>query len=251
MPLVPQAVQLLEPDETASYEMLPREGVQRFHMFTHYRDLPSSKRSVKTAWEQHVKECLGAEPGILGHKLCPNRYREWGTAWNWSQRARDWDRELDRRAREKLATDQIEARARHQQLAKMALTALGVPVRATLMALQNPEVMNRLVHDASASTAGLMKVLDMVTWATKNMPGLVDVERMALGMETEKLEMTVKPEKTGMEIAADPAAVDIMAKFISHMANKEIELQAPNEEAIEVEHRRVEDPEPMPESSNE
>lgn len=244
MARVPQAALLVEPEDVASYEMLPHEGVNRFHAFTHYRELPSNKRGVRLAWEDHVRKCHNTEPGVLGHKMCPNRWRQWAAAWNWRQRAIDWDREIDRRLREKLAEDQVEAKTRHKRLAEMSLTALSVPGRVVLQALQDPEVLQRLIADAKASSTGFMKVLDMVTWATKNMPGLVEVERLSLGMATESIELGPKPETTGLEIAQDPQATDLMIKLVSHMANREALPPASDAPPIDI------TPEPDPEAGS-
>jgi hypothetical protein len=88
--------------------------------------------------------------------------------------------------------------------------------------LQDPTVMQRMIQDARASTAGMMKFLDMVTWATKNMPGMVDVERLSLGMNTEKMELNVKSESTGLEIAQDQEATQLAIQLVSRLANQGI-----------------------------
>ena len=219
MPRMPQVAQLMEPEDLASWELLPHEPATAFHGFGHYRDLPSGARSVQKAWQDHVRSCLGKDPEVTGHKLCPNRWRVWGTSWNWQQRARDWDREVDRKAREKHLAEQLEARTRHKKLAEMSLGALSIPVRASLMILQDPAVLERMVQEGSLSTSAFLKIIDMVTWATKNMPGLIEAERLSLGMSTESVEIGPKPEQTGLEIAKDAQSTELAIALVSRLAN--------------------------------
>jgi hypothetical protein len=194
-----------------------------------------------------MEKCVGVDPETLGHKLCPNRWRQWGTTFAWQQRARDWDREVDRQTREKLIADQIEARARHVRLAQASQAALSIPGRAALMIMQNPAVLQRMVEEGSASTAAFLKILDMVTWSTKNIPGMVEVERVGLGLDTVKEEPGLKPAQTGVEIAQDPTAVELTLKLVTQLANRSLEQQGlalpPHSDTVEGELVPEPDPE--------
>jgi hypothetical protein len=104
-------------------------------------------------------------------------------------------------------------------MANAALQTLTVPSRALLEALQDPNVMPRLVAEARESSRGVFKLLELVTWCGRTIPGLVEVERLALGMSTEVIEIDDKREDTiGARIASDPKATDLAIQLLDAIA---------------------------------
>lgn len=205
------------PDDLEAWERQPGEGPKMFHAFCHYRDL-GAIRSVDKAWRQHKQLCEHAQP--TGNKRADRAWHFWGTNWGWVERSAMWDREQDRAARAKILKDQVDARARHARMAQAFQQVLTVPVKAVLDAIQqNPQVMVQLVQDAQNGSKGLIKLIDLASWASKSAPGLVAVERLALGLTTDLVEIEDKREDDiGIRIASDPEATELAIALLNKVA---------------------------------
>lgn len=203
-------------NDGAIWERCPGESPRQYHAFTHYRDHGIPGRSIDRAWRDHHVRCDGRQPSV---RRAARRWQDWAAGWGWPERAQAWDAAQDRIARDRIAKDQLDARIRHARMASAALQALTVPSRATLEVLRDPTVMQRLVADARESTRGLLKLIDLVTWAGKTIPGLVAVERLSLGMSTELLEVEDRRADTlGQRIAADAQATDLAIALLDRLA---------------------------------
>lgn len=76
------------------------ESAKAFHAFVHYRDL-GPKRSRDAAYAEHVRECGGHREGTVGAPPeAPGRWTGWSSRWGWTDRAAEWDGEVDRKKRE-------------------------------------------------------------------------------------------------------------------------------------------------------
>jgi hypothetical protein len=202
-------------DDIAIWDRRPGETGKQFHAFTHYRD-QGAGRSILRAYRVHLEHC---ERRVSVARAVSRRWSYWCSGWGWKERAASWDARNEQLARGQVAKDQVDARVRHARMANAALQTLTVPSRALLEALQDPNVMPRLVAEARESSRGVFKLLELVTWCGRTIPGLVEVERLALGMSTEVIEIDDKREDTiGARIASDPKATDLAIQLLDAIA---------------------------------
>lgn len=180
-------------------------------------DMPQAVRSVDRAYEKHLTDCL--------HRtLAPVRTRakQWqadGTAWGWVQRAAAWDKELERQARAKVMKDQVDAMARHARMAQASLQVLTLPARAAMEVIQDPEVLRTYVEAAKASPRGLDKLIGLVTEAARAIPGVVDVERLALGLTTDSIEVVSKDQSSyGFQVPKSARATELAIALLDAVA---------------------------------
>jgi hypothetical protein len=75
---------------------LPGESARAFAAFSVYRDLGST-RSLTGAWEKHCSNTGAVET------QCPGHWQRWSVRWQWVERARQCDIELDALKREAYA----------------------------------------------------------------------------------------------------------------------------------------------------
>jgi hypothetical protein len=73
-----------------------REPARAFAAFSLYRDLGPS-RSLTGAWEKHCYDTGAAQA------KCPGHWQRWSVQWQWVERARQFDIELDSLKREAYA----------------------------------------------------------------------------------------------------------------------------------------------------
>ena len=205
-------------NDTAIWNQRPGETGKQYHAFCDFRDLGAG-RSMLRAYADHCARC---EHRVGRVRALSRRWRYWSSMWGWPERARAWDAQNELLAREKIAKDQVDARVRHARMANAALQTLTIPSRALLEALQDPHVMPRLIAEARESSRGVYKLLELVTWCAKAIPGLVQTERLSLGMTTDILEIEEKREDTlGVRIAQDPKAVDLAILLLDQIAGTE------------------------------
>ena len=208
------------PDDLQPWDAQKGETAKWFHAFCHYRDLPTTVRSTDRAWRDHQTQCLGKQPPRL--KRADHSWHTQCRDWGWVERAFAFDREKDRQAREKLVKDQLEARARHARIANATMAALSVPSRVVLEALQDPQVMKRLLEQAQKSTKAFVKLVDLVSWASRSIPGLVTVERLALGLSTEQIAVEeAQADPTGRTIANDPATAALALELLGRLSERQ------------------------------
>lgn len=205
-------------DPPRPWDRQPGEPSFAFHAFTHFRD-HGPGRTLYKAHVTHVTICQ-QQPYTRVRLRAPSRWGDMSIKWGWVERAERWDREQDRLAQEKISKDQVDARVRHARLAQATLQALSVPARATLESLQSPDTMAKLVAQAQASPRAFLKLVELVSWASKSVPGVVGVERLALGMTTDKVQVEAV-DRRGMEIPNDPEARDLAMALLARLADKQ------------------------------
>lgn len=98
----------------APWERQPGEPARAFAAFCLYRDMPAHERSLRA-----VAERLSSKGSGRGRRSTRPLER-WSTRWRWVERARAWDDEQDRIAREAQLRAVQEMRERHAREA-MAL----------------------------------------------------------------------------------------------------------------------------------
>ena len=198
------------------WERRPRETAKAFHAFGHYLHLPTAVRSIDVAWRGHQTECRDRHPAI--NTRAEKGWETWSASYQWVDRAAAWEARQAHVAGERLAQEQIDARVRHARIANAALQALTVPARAALEALQDPRVLARLVADAQESSAGILRLVEAVTQAARALPGLVQVERLALGMTTDKVALVTLDTSSGSQIPTDPESVELAIALVDRMS---------------------------------
>lgn len=205
--------------DLVAWERLPGEPSRAYHAFAHYRDL-LTMRSVDKAWRQHKVACEGTDRPQIDYKRASKQWAAWAARWDWLGRAEMYDADLDRQQREKTAKTQQEARERHGRLAQGQMTVNSGLTRSILEAYQDPAVMKALTTKAKASSDGLIVLLQLHVRAASTTPSLVGVERMALGLTSESVEIHDKREVStiGNRIAADPEATDLALALLDRLA---------------------------------
>lgn len=192
-----------------------RESAKAYHAFCHLRDLPPDARSTDRGYRDHQRRCRGRQ---TCHARAAKTWWAWSAAWDWPGRLASYDTAQDRVARERIAKDQTDARVRHARMALANLQVLSVPAWATLEALQNPLVRQRLVDDAKATTPGFYRLLEMVILAARAVPGLIQCERLALNMTTDVVEIEERRvDNVSLRIAQDPTAVDLAIQLLDRV----------------------------------
>jgi hypothetical protein len=177
-------------DERLAWEQLDAETSKQHHAFCHYRDM-GAVRSIDKAWHEHKARCEKKQ--VAGKKRAEHLWWNWASGFGWVARAEAWDREQHRLIRVKLSKDQVEAAARQARLAFANLQSLSIASRVILEAIQqDPTLLTRMVQQAQSSPLAALKYLEMAGTAARAMPGVVAVERLALGMNTELIEIEDK-----------------------------------------------------------
>ena len=69
-----------------AWERQPKESIQAYEAFCIYRDMPYEEEPEKRSIRK-VAEKLNKTRGLLGN---------WSTTWNWQERCREYDNELQR-----------------------------------------------------------------------------------------------------------------------------------------------------------
>jgi hypothetical protein len=207
-------------DDLLPWERQHRETAVIFHAFTHYRDVPQGVRTVRVAWTNHQTKCLQKTlpEGPFNQNQLTN-WRNLSVWWGWVARTAAWDKYLDAQAREKLVQDQTEARARHARMAQAALQVLTIPSRVAMEVIQDPLVLQRYISEARATPRGLERLIGMVTSISHGLPGVVDVERLALGLSTERIEVEDKrADSIGHQVPTNELATALAIQLLDVMA---------------------------------
>lgn len=198
------------------WERQPGEPSKAYHAFAHYRDLGPTRSSSK-AYRAHKQDC-DKQPVAPDHDAT-KRWQIWSAQFGWVERASVWDADVDRQARDRSSKVQIEARERHARLAQGALTALSVPIRATLDALAQASTMQALVSRIQSSPDELLSAIGVITRAAQAMPGLILQERLALGLTTESVQIDdQRSESLSNRIVADSEATDLAIALLHRLS---------------------------------
>ena len=214
-------------ENRAAWERQRREPSRSWHAFTHFRDL-SVDRSIARAWRQHRATCAHV-PAPEGRRA-PGRWAIWSARWGWVDRAARWDAEIDRQHREKSMQAQLEARERHARLAQATLTVLTMPIRAALEAAKDPTVIQRLTEHAKIGSGGAIQLLATISRMAQVIPSMVTVERLALGMTTESMEVEDKRNVDASfadRITQDPEATSLAIALLDRLARQQPEPTPP------------------------
>lgn len=191
------------PDEHAPWDRQEGESLPAWSAFRCYRDM--DRRSLSKVGQE-----LGKSRTLMSR---------WSARWGWLQRSEQYDAYLDRLVRLKFAQAQVDARERHARLAQVTLTALTAPVRATLEALADPNVIQQLTDKARSGADGTIALLSVIARVAQAMPALVAMERLALRMTTESIKVEDKHDFTfANRIAGDPEATDLAIALLDRLA---------------------------------
>jgi hypothetical protein len=202
---------------TDIWDIQSHEPPKSFHAFCHFRDL-GLDRSIDKAWLEHQNRCL--------HVTWDSKRRAtrnwWARSsdWGWVVRARAWDKYQDQLALAKLAKGQAEARERHAKMANAALQTLLLPSRLTLEALQDASLWPELLKEARKSPAHLLRLVELVAQAARSIPGLVQIERLSLGLTTEHIEIEDGrgDDTFASRVRADPEAQALAFSLLDRVA---------------------------------
>lgn len=208
----------VEQEPVPSWERQPNEHPKAYHAFCHYRDL--KVRSQPLAFRDHKLKC----EGLTVTTIAPTRWAVWAAQWHWRDRVAAYDTEIERQVRERLIRSQVEARERHARMAQATLTTLTMPIKAVLEASQNRDWVKQLTEAASAGPHAAMAFIRDISRIAGVFPGLVAVERLALGMSTEAVEIHDRRDDDldtvlAKRITEDPAAVELAVQLLDHVAN--------------------------------
>lgn len=132
-----------------------------------------------------------------------------------------WDADIDRQACKQTMQTQADVQARHARLAQAGLQVLTVPIQAALDAFRDPRVMRQLTTQAS-TPEGFLAAFGVLTRAAHIIPGLVAVERQALGMSKESVDIDDRREfdsSFANRVANDPVATDLAIALLDRIAN--------------------------------
>jgi hypothetical protein len=175
------------------WERQPGEPDRAFAAFCCYRDA-GARRSLDAVGRQLYEGQVGRRRGTTG------RLQEWSSAWRWVERARAWDAELDRQAREAELEAVREMRRRHaeearefqtralERLRSLPLEELGAPEvlrffveAAKLERLSRGEADGRYEHDHEHRHTGAVR-LSYEELRRLPLEELVRLHRQALGL---------------------------------------------------------------------
>lgn len=164
------------------WEQQPGESPVAYQAFVHYRDA-GPRRSIRAT---------GRDTGRAFSTV-----EQWATLTDWHGRARAWDAEVDRQARDAAISEVRAMAARHARQAAAAQDAAMQPVLAILEAARSdPDFRTRLVAE------GLGKTLDAALSAAAKLPGLQGAERLARGEPTEITQAQVVAAASPEDLAA-------------------------------------------------
>lgn len=202
------------------WECQEGEPAKQYHAFTHYRDLPREKRSARLAWYRHKVVCQGVSMTTEPKGPPPKRWAIWSVEWGWVERAEAHDAELERQIREKLIADQIAARKRHAVQAADMLATFEVPVKALLKALTESTTLVTQLTEAMKDPAAAMQALGAITRIAAVLPGVVNVERIALGLAEDAIDVEAsrEPDPMAAKIVSDPEATALAIQLLGRIA---------------------------------
>ncbi len=216
---------MLTIEDRVHWERQHHEPSRAYHGFCHYRDL--SARAIGRAWVQHKMQCEHVPVPV---RRSSSRWDAWASQWGWVDRAARWDAEIDRQHREKSLQAQLEARERHARLAQATLAVLTLPVRAALEAAKDPAVLQRLTEHARTGSGGAIQLLSTISRMAQVIPSMVTVERLALGMTTQSVEVEDSRDVDASfadRIAQDPEATSLAIALLDRLARQQPEPPPP------------------------
>ncbi|MDD6051646.1 MAG: hypothetical protein PUC00_10355 [Clostridiales bacterium] len=122
-------------EQLFSWEQQPGESAKAFEAFTAYRDMGADRSTRKVAQK------LTKSDSVI---------RKWSSTYNWVERARAYDRDLDRQAHEQAVHNVQQMNDRHIQ-----------------MAMQLQEKASAALENLAAANLTPRMILDFITKATE------------------------------------------------------------------------------------
>lgn len=160
------------------WERQKGESRQAFQAFVVYRDM-NPKRSLR-----RTAQVLEKSPSLIAR---------WSSRWFWQNRIDRWDDFQDEKKRNAQLEVITKMSERHAGVVQSALTILSMPVREAIKRFQqDPTILEMMELD---------DVLKLAVVCSKNIPTLVQTERLTRGASTENIEQHVKSDnKTVVKI---------------------------------------------------
>jgi hypothetical protein len=208
-------------DDGLPFDKQPGEPARAYHGFCHYRDFGPT-RSLDRAWREHHAKCLNQIQPATRRR--PMSWGDWSARWGWVERAGAYDAHLDGEKRRAFEREQVEAARRHARVLQAAISAATIPLRIALETAATPNGIETLRTAALANAAGLRLAVSEARLSAASLPGLVQAERLTLGMATEHHQLTNAPafDPVAARIVNDPAATELAVQLLSLIADKQI-----------------------------
>ena len=109
--------------------------------------------------------------------------------------------------------------ARHVRMAQAGLQGVTVPARVLLEVLKDPEVLQRYIDDAKASTRGLERLISLVQSSAHPTAAFVEVERLGLGLTTDAIAIEDRRQPTFGDLTpANAEATALMIRALDLVA---------------------------------
>lgn len=161
------------------WERQKGESRQAFAAFAAYRD-QSPKRSLR-----QIAKALDKSSSLIAR---------WSSHWFWQRRVDAWDAFQDERKRFAQLEVIEEMSRRHAQTVSAAITVHSLPIKETLKRFQMDERALEMME--------LEDIIKLALVSAKNLPSLVQSERLTRGASTENVEQHIQ-EKRETKIVID------------------------------------------------
>lgn len=155
------------------WDKLPNERDAAFSKFRYFRDLPPEKRSFEVVAKKFKCKVRGLQ--------------QLAQRWDWRERVAAWDRVVDASRQEAFIAEAVEVSKRQAQTAAKMQIALEYPIRELLKKVEAGKRLRICEGD-------LLKLAVRIPAAMK---AAVEIERLALGLNTDKV--TVQDTETEIE----------------------------------------------------
>jgi hypothetical protein len=195
--------------DAAAWERQAGESSRAFAAFVHYRDRGPS-RSLDKAWQS-------AHPQ-KSHRRRSKTWATWSSRWNWVDRARLFDADVDRQVREKRAAQIVAAQDRHIRQSVAIQSAGSGLLKVFLESM--PAMLPKLLSAASTQPKAFAELWHEIRAFALVLPHAVNIERSALGLPTESVNVDVVPPdmRFANAVAADPEATRLAIELLDRVA---------------------------------
>ena len=198
------------------WERMPGETDLQFARFVQYRDLGPGRMLATVAKEE------GVTAGVLSIQA---------SAGHWAHRAARWDWYLDQVYQHEVAEHTKQMARRHAAMSEKALTALALPIEVLLA--KNPEEIR-----AELDAQDLMKLYNLIGQTVKNMPPMMNTERLAYGAPTDitrrQDEHTIQIDPEDQERLADILKAVIGTNILDDLRGEGITGEIVDAEVYEI-----------------
>lgn len=173
--------------EYEAWGKLPWETDRQYEYFCHYRDMGLTR--TRNAVASH----FGVTPARI-HKIAKER--------EWEERALQWDRHLEKIFQLEVAENTREMARRHASIAKNGVAALAMAFTPLLEELEEDEE----AFKERFLSQNIKAQMNQVVAAARAIPGIMNAERLSMGMPTEIAESHHTSEATVMIQSRDDLA---------------------------------------------